>query len=214
MKLDDILPKLSPAEKAWLTIGPQKYGWTINDLCQKLLEKTGQDVDPLSVEEYLRRKGLPVLSAMNASDPYASPSGTVSQFSGAMERDIELALVSQLDSFGLRLFVDSNERNGRQYPAGEFGRIDLLTTDSNGDFVVIELKRDDVPRAVIGQIAGYIAFVKNHLAEARNHSVSGWILARPSSPADDRVLEEAANAVGILVKWYWIRVELLENRIS
>jgi RecB family endonuclease NucS len=86
-----------------------------------------------------------------------------------------------------------------------------LTVDRNGDFVVIELKRDDVPRATIGQIAGYIAFVKKHLATSDGRSVDGWILARPSSLQDDRVLEESANAVGISVKWYSVRLELLEG---
>jgi len=130
-----------------------------------------------------------------------------------MERDIELAFLSQLDLLGLRLFIDENGRDGQQYPAGEFGRIDLLATDSNGNFVVIELKRDDIPRATIGQVAGYIAFVRKNLVKTKVQSVTGWILARPSSPADDRVLKEAAEAVGIQVKLYWVRVELLEGPV-
>ena len=77
---------------------------------------------------------------------------------------------------------------------------------------MIELKRDDAPRATIGQIAGYIAFVKKILAKPKGRSVVGWILARPSSPTEDRVLEESANAVGIVVKWYSMRLEFLEGK--
>jgi RecB family endonuclease NucS len=131
-------------------------------------------------------------------------------FSEAMEKDIEQALVSQLDSLGLQLFIDEDGRSGQQYPAGDHGRIDVLANDSKGDFVVIELKRD-APRATIGQVAGYIAFVRKHLAKPAGRSAFGWILARPASSVDDRLLEEAADAVGIQVKWYRVRVELLPD---
>jgi Holliday junction resolvase-like predicted endonuclease len=130
--------------------------------------------------------------------------------SSALEYEIEQALVGQLDSLGLQLFVDQNGRRGQQYNAGEFGRIDLITTDESGDFVVIELKRE-APRNTIGQLAGYLAFVREHLAQPIGRSAVGWILARPSSPTDDRVLEKAAEAVGIQVKWYRPRVELLSG---
>jgi hypothetical protein len=179
------LATLSPAETAWLTIWRRKHGLTSDEICRKLREKKGADIDPATLDEYLLGKGV------------------------RMHEDIEFALVLQLDSLGLRLFVDESGRSGQQYPAAEFGRIDLLTIDSNGDFVVIELKRDDAPRATIGQIAGYIAFVKRNLAKSRGHSVVGWILARPSAPSEDRVLEESADAVGILVKWYDVRLEFL-----
>jgi RecB family endonuclease NucS len=118
-----------------------------------------------------------------------------------MERDIEQALVSQLDSLGLRLFTDQDGHSGQQYPTGDYGRIDLLANGPNGDFAVIELKRE-TPRATIGQLAGYLAYVCKHLAKPAGRSVVGWTLARPSFTADNRLLEEAAEAVGIRVKWY------------
>ena len=182
--IDELLPKLSPADTAWLTIWRRKYGFTAEDISRKLREKKGEAVDPASIETYLSSKGVlpPPSDGTDVGLPAAM--GPVA-FSNAMERDIESALLSQLDSLGLQLFVDESGRNGQQYPAGEFGRIDILTTDSNGDFVVLELKRDDTPRATIGQIAGYIAFVKKNIAKPKGRSVAGWILARPSSPAED-----------------------------
>jgi hypothetical protein len=200
------MPQLAPAQMAWVTIWRKKYRLSSDDIAKKL-HKMGYDVDPISLEEYFQNKGmLPDPDEPGAVPPPQAPLG---QFITAMERDIETVLLSQLGSLGLTLYVAENGRNGQQYPAGEFGRIDLLTLDSNKDFVVIELKRDDAPRAVIGQIAGYIAFVKKTLATPKGNSVVGWIVARPSSPADDRVLEESAEAVGLRVKWYWMRLEFL-----
>jgi hypothetical protein len=193
---------------AWLKIWRQKYGLSAEDICKKLREKTGEDVDPLSVEAYLVSKGA-VYPPFDPAEAGFIPPARPSEFTNAMERDIESALLSQLDSLGLGLFVDENGRNGQQYPADEFGRIDLLATDANENFVVIELKRDDVPRSTIGQIAGYIAFVRKNIAKPRGRSVVGWIVARPSSKVDDSVLEQSAEAVGVLVKWYEVKLTLL-----
>ncbi|MBV9081279.1 MAG: DUF1016 family protein [Acidobacteriaceae bacterium] len=207
----DISSKLNPAGLAWLKIWRQKYNLTAESISRKLREKIGEDVDPASIEEYLQSRGLSSASDSDVPETNATENRLSSQFSAAMERDIELALLSQLDSLGLQLFIDEDGRDGNQYVAGDFGRIDILATDANGDFVVIELKRDDVPRATIGQLAGYLAFVKENIANPRGRSVTGWIVARRSSLAQDRVFEEAANAVGILVKWYSVRLDFRDE---
>lgn len=206
--IGEVAARLGPAGVAWLKIWRQKYGLSAEDICKKLREKTGEDVDPISVESYLVSKGAVYLSS-DSADSGLLPLTRPSEFTNAMERDIESALLSQLDSLGLRLFVDENGRNGQQYPAEEFGRIDLLAIDAKDDFVVIELKRDDIPRSTIGQIAGYIAFVRKNLAKPRDRSVVGWIVARPSSKIDDSVLEQSAEAVGVLVKWYEVKLTFL-----
>jgi hypothetical protein len=211
--INEILPLMTDASKAWISIWRRKYGFSAEDICKKISEKFGEDVDPVSVEHYLHSKGvLPAPAVSQGAEPVIPTANF--NFPNAIERDIESALVSQLDSLGLRLFVDEKGRNGQQYPAGEFGRIDLITTDMSGDFVVIELKREDVPRATIGQIAGYIAFVRKNIAKPEGHSVVGWIMARPSSPAEDSILQESADAVGILVKWYDLKLTFLEGQSS
>jgi hypothetical protein len=213
--LREVLPGLGDADKAWIKIWRKKYGLTAEEVRQKLRQKTNEDIDPASIEEYWKNEHItptqPVTESLTGEQARPTTSG---QFSGAMERDIELALLNQLDSLGLTLFVDEQGRDGQQYPAGEFGRIDLLTTHTNGDFVVIELKREEPPRDTIGQIAGYIAFVKKNVQKAKGHKVIGWIMARPSSQADDQILEEAAEAVGIQVKWYVVRIEVIGGHVS
>jgi hypothetical protein len=111
------ISKLNPAKTAWLTIWRQKYGLTADEICKKLRKNAGEDIDPASVEEYLQSRGLPLVSESTESElqevaqPISQP-----QFSSAMERDVELALLPQLDSLGLKLFMDENGRSGRQYP--------------------------------------------------------------------------------------------------
>jgi hypothetical protein len=210
--IDELLPKMGPADTAWLKIWRQKYGLTAENISKKLQDKMGDAVDPVSIESYLLRKGVLPLPSDGTEEGIPAATTDSVAFSSAMERDIESALLSQLNSLGLQLFTDDSGRNGQQYPAGEFGRIDILTTDSNENFVVIELKREDVPRATIGQIAGYIAFVRKTIAKPKGRSVTGWILARPSSPNADSMLEESANAVGVLVKWYEVKLNFLDSQ--
>lgn len=50
---------------------------------------------------------------------------------------------------------------GRQVPTEFGGRLDLLAVNSNGDVIVIELKRDRTPRDVIAQILDYASWVKH-----------------------------------------------------
>ena len=50
---------------------------------------------------------------------------------------------------------------GRQTPTEFGGRIDLLCIDSQGDVVILELKRDKTPREIVAQILDYASWVKN-----------------------------------------------------
>jgi RecB family endonuclease NucS len=207
--IEELLPRLTPAERAWVTVGPRKYGWTVLDVVRHISAKTGEEADPATVEAYLQRNNLPVDISTEEGEIAVETQGFAT-FSNAMERDIEIALVSQLDVLGLRLFVDDDGRSGKQYPAGEHGYIDVLAVDRDENFVVIELKRE-APRATIGQLAGYLAFVRKHLAKPKGRKVVGWILARPSSELDNRLLEESAEAVGIVVRWYRVRLEFIHG---
>ncbi len=59
------------------------------------------------------------------------------------------------------------------------GIIDFLCTDRDGNFVVIETKRDRPDRKAIGQVLGYMGWVSTRLAEGRR--VSGILIANSGS---------------------------------
>jgi len=50
---------------------------------------------------------------------------------------------------------------GRQLETGFGGFIDLLCLDSNGDTVIVELKRDKTPRDITAQVIDYASWVKD-----------------------------------------------------
>ncbi len=66
-------------------------------------------------------------------------------------------------------------KNGRQYPT-EIGRIDLLAIDSNGRYVVIELKKDKLEDKVMGQTLRYMGWVKGNLSKTMD--VKGIIVGQ------------------------------------
>lgn len=67
-------------------------------------------------------------------------------------------------------------RQGKEFNTNEVGRIDLLCTDQQGNFVVIELKKDRSSDKVVGQIQRYMGWVKENLAGDKD--VRGIIILR------------------------------------
>jgi len=79
---------------------------------------------------------------------------------------------------GLRLYEEEGI-NGIEFPVG--GRfIDILAVDSNGDFVVIELKVSRGYDRVVGQLMRYMAWIRKNQAES-GQTVRGAIVAREIS---------------------------------
>ena len=77
------------------------------------------------------------------------------------------------------------------------GTIDFLCTDREGDFIVIETKRNLPDRRAIGQILGYMGWVQTRLANGRR--VSGMLIAGSGSDA----LRMAIAAVPDLDLWVY-----------
>ena len=93
----------------------------------------------------------------------------------SFEKDIEEYIIRDLNQIENGLELYSKEGlNGRQFNT-EVGRIDILAIDKNLNFVVIELKAGTAKYSVIGQILGYISWVRQNIAEGRE--VRGIIIA-------------------------------------
>jgi RecB family endonuclease NucS len=66
---------------------------------------------------------------------------------------------------------------GRQYPTA-VGPIDLLAKDTNGVYVVIELKKGQSGDKVVGQIARYLTWVMQRLAGGKDNRVRGVVVGK------------------------------------
>lgn len=78
----------------------------------------------------------------------------------------------------LRLYVDSAGRDGVEYPTA-VGPIDILAVDSDGNFVVFELKRARSPDHAIGQISRYMGWLTQTIGKGK--IVTGVIVAKTIS---------------------------------
>ena len=146
-------------------------------------------LDPLAAQQVL--EFVEVGSSGSQEDEVSSPS---SHLDRSIEIHLEQWLVdhwNQVD-FGakLRLYREDGESVGQQYDTKAVGRIDLLCEDLNsGAIVVVELKRGRQSDVVMGQLARYMGWVKEHLANGRE--VEGIVL----TPEYDEKLRYAAKVI-------------------
>lgn len=57
-RIKEVLHKLNAQEKAWIKIWPLHHNKTLGEVRQKLFEKTGEDIAPDSIEEYLKSNAI------------------------------------------------------------------------------------------------------------------------------------------------------------
>jgi len=91
-----------------------------------------------------------------------------------LERDLQKFLARNLE------VIEKGLRPDPAYQLEEYtidvGRIDLLCRDSGGGWVVIELKADWAGDDAVGQILGYMSWVKEHFPDGAN--VEGIIVCK------------------------------------
>ncbi len=162
-----------------------------------------------------RHEGMPVVhlvqEAPGAQVPSTPPD--LADTAKPYASEIPLRLERQLEDFlaanpsqiepGLTLFKDQDGHSGQQYPT-DVGVIDLLCKRSNGELLVVELKRSQASDGVVGQISRYIGWVKKHLANGT--PVSGLILSHEA----DESLKYAVYALPPLaLKYFKLKLELV-----
>jgi hypothetical protein len=128
----------------------------------------------------------------------------------AYEKDLQNYLAKNLHLIetGLTLFEDEGI-NGLEFPVG--GRfIDILATDSKGNYVVIELKVSKGYDRVVGQLLRYMAWIGKNQSEP-GQSVRGIIVARHIS---EDLLLACSGVQGVQLFEYELSVSLREARLE
>lgn len=122
---------------------------------------------------------------------------------------------------------------GRQVRTPYGGRIDLLGMDSNGNTVILELKRDQTPRDVVAQVLDYASWVKTlsfaelegvarqhrerslsevfeqafgeRLPEKVNGSHAMVVVASALDPSSERIINYLADECGLSINAVFFR---------
>ena len=123
-----------------------------------------------------------------------------------LEKHLEEYVMKNWDivDFGERLSIyrEDDGTPGQQYVT-EVGIIDILAKDTEGNFVVIELKRAESKYHVLGQILNYMTWVSENLA-SEGERVRGIIVVGRA----DKTLRSAVRQVDdrVLLKEYRIKM--------
>ena len=112
-------------------------------------------------------------------DQIAASKDIESQAEFALETHLEEFIHQNWDSidWGRRIkLYETDEQDGRQFPAGIWS-IDFLAVDEEqNELVVIELKRGKTSDSSVGQVLRYVSWVRENVAEA-GQPVKGVLLA-------------------------------------
>ena len=96
-----------------------------------------------------------------------------------LEQYLEDLLAQQWDTLP---WADQLEYIDRQVVCGNLGRIDILARNrTSGEYVVIELKRDQGDDEVVGQVSRYMGWIKQHRADKEAVAVRGVIVAHEAT---------------------------------
>lgn len=122
-----------------------------------------------------------------------------SNFSFELESQLEEYIIQNIEKLESGLKVSD-----RQYKIG-VNKLDLLCTDKNRNYVIIELKNKKTSDQVVGQILRYMGCLKEH---KQIDKVRGIIVA----PETDMNLEYAiSNLSDVSVKYFKMNIEFIDS---
>lgn len=130
----------------------------------------------------------------------------------AYEQHLEEYVIKNWDKidFGeeLHMYIDEEGTTGQQFTT-DVGIMDILATDKNGNYVVIELKRAESGYKVVGQVLNYMGWVQDKLLQD-NQKVRGMIIVGRA----DKTLRAALRPVNdkIMLREYRIQMSLEEPK--
>ena len=140
-------------------------------------------------------KGVHLAGEENLSD--IEDEETFIETTISLERDLEDHIIRDLDQIedGLTLY-SKDGLNGRQFNT-DVGRVDILATDKNNNFVIIELKAGKAHHSVISQILVYMSWVRQNIADGKE--VRGIVIA---DDFDKKLMYGASETPNISLKKY------------
>ncbi len=144
-----------------------------------------------------------------SADVFIKDSEPEHEMEFALEKYLEDFIVSNWEKInffdGLQIFEDKDGNFGQQYYTEDVGYIDILATDKDGNFVVIELKKGRKNDEVVGQVLRYIGWVRKNLCTSKQ-SVKGIIIVGEKDEKLEYAVREISDKVS--VKLYKISFKL------
>ena len=190
----------------WRTITQED----IADEARKLIKYRNKWVEycqgkPHADESEDDEDGNDIMRIEDEHDPENDTEQEFREFSFHLESHLRDALAKDLNLIeqGLTLYKDTeSDKNGVEFTVGS-GRIDILAVDTNGQFVVIELKKFRGRNRALGQILYYMGWIEKNMPNGNN--CRGIIIA---NEIDEELKIAALCVKNILLCNYSVKFEL------
>jgi putative NIF3 family GTP cyclohydrolase 1 type 2 len=123
------------------------------------------------------------------------------------ETDLEELISKRPDLLGER----GLKLKERQYELTPKDRIDLLLTDAQGDYVIVELKPDMIGRDALTQTRRYLHRLRNQLGNKTNKKVRAIIVCKGIMPAFSNVYGKLRD---VSIRYYGWKIAIASSEID